>query len=162
MIRQAAAADAQRIAEIYNHYIAESIATFELEPVSATDMAARVASVQRARLPWIVALDRQQNLLGYAYAGPWNARSAYKQTAEVSVYLDPSATSQGLGSALYATLFGQLRSLDLHVAIGVISLPNPASIALHEKFGMSKVGCFTEVGYKFGNWVDVGYWQITL
>jgi len=99
---------------------------------------------------------------GYAYATQWNKRAAYRKTAEVSVYLSHLATGKGLGSRLYEALFTQLREKQLHIVIGGVTLPNPASIALHEKFGMKKVAHFEQVGYKFGQWLDVGYWQVSL
>ena len=90
----------------------------------------------------------------------WEGRCAYRYAVEVTVYLSPNAVSQGLGSRLYTELFAQLRAKSMHVAMGGIALPNPASIALHEKFGMKKVAHFEQVGFKFDQWVDVGYWQI--
>ncbi len=99
---------------------------------------------------------------GYAYASRWNLRSAYRHTVECTAYLAPDATGRGLGTRLYEELFARLRSLDVHAVIAVIALPNPASVALHERFGLRQAGLFREVGRKFGAWVDVGYWQATL
>ena len=89
-------------------------------------------------------------------------RCAYRYSAEVTVYLDAAVVGQGLGTQLYTALFDSLRRSGCHVAIGGIALPNAASVALHEKFAMQKVAHFGEVGFKFGRWVDVGYWQLTL
>jgi phosphinothricin acetyltransferase len=101
-------------------------------------------------------------VIGYAYAAKWNARSAYRHTVETSIYLSHLSVSRGWGTRLYQTLFDMLRNQSIHVVIGGITLPNPASIALHEKFGIKKVAHFMEVGYKFGQWLDVGYWQSEL
>lgn len=96
-------------------------------------------------------------MIGYAYASKWKGRCAYRYSVEVSVYLHAEQSGQGMGTALYSALFKQLSELGYHVAIGGIALPNAASVALHEKFGMKKVAHFKEIGFKFGQWVDVGY-----
>jgi len=158
MIRSATAADADAIAEIYNYYVTETIVTFEEEPVEATEIARRIESVQRAGLPWLVA-EVSGEIKGYAYATKWKERIGYRTSVETTVYLARNATGQGLGSKLYAELFKLLEEKGLHSAIGGVALPNPASVALHEKFGMKKVAEFEEVGTKFGRWVNVGYWQ---
>jgi len=153
--------DAAAIAAIYNHYIAETVITFEEVPVSAAEIARRIEEVRAAALPWLVALQAGR-ILGYAYATRWRDRSAYRFAAEVTVYLDPSDVGRGIGSSLYAELFPQLEARGIHAALGGIALPNEVSIALHEKFGMRKVAHLQEVGFKFDRWIDVGYWQCTL
>jgi L-amino acid N-acyltransferase YncA len=161
MIRPAAASDAEVIAQIYNHYILHTVVTFEEVVVTAGEMAKRIKTVQDNSLPWLVyELDGQ--VVGYAYAGTWNARSAYRFAVECTVYLDHAATKRGLGTALYDVLFAVLRSKKLHTVIGGIALPNAASVALHEKFGMTKAAHFKAVGFKFEQWIDVGYWQVML
>jgi phosphinothricin acetyltransferase len=160
MIRDAVAADAARIAEIYNHYVLHTIVTFEEEPVAAEDMAARMDAVRAASLPWIVS-ESAGRILGYAYATKWKDRIGYRHATEVTVYLDLEAGGRGLGTALYGRLFPMLDERKVHAALGGIALPNPASIALHEKFGMKKVAHLEEIGIKFGTWIDVGYWQRT-
>ncbi len=160
-IRPATVAAAAALARIYNFYIANTVVTFEETPVSAADMAARLAATAALQLPWLVA-DSPGGVRGYAYAGRWKDRSAYHRSVEIAVYLDSAFTGRGLGTQLYAALFESLRHTDVHVAIGGIALPNDASIALHEKFGMRRIGQFSEVGYKLGRWVDVGYWQCVL
>ena len=160
MIRPATLDDAPAIARIYNHYVLNTTVTFEEASVSDADMAGRVDSVQSANLPWLV-IEEAGEVLGYAYAGKWNARSAYKRTVESTIYLANAATGRGLGSRLYAALFDVLRAQGMHVVLGVIALPNDASVALHERFGFKQVGQFAEVGFKFNRWVDVGYWQMT-
>lgn len=160
-IRDATTNDAAQIAAIYNHYIAHTIVTFEEDPVAADDIAQRITETQQQALPWLVCVD-DEKVVGYAYASKWKGRCAYRYSVEVTVYLDPKHTAAGLGSKLYAALFARLTASGYHVAIAGISLPNPASIALHEKFGMHKVAHFEQVGFKFADWVDVGYWQCQL
>jgi phosphinothricin acetyltransferase len=160
-IRMAAAADAAAIARIYNHYVATSCATFETEPVSAQDMAARIAGVVAAGLPWLVA-ETPAGIAGYAYAAPWKARSAYRHSAETSVYLAPARTGQGIGQRLYVALIDALRALPIHAVIGGIALPNAGCVALHERLGFRKVAHFEHVGYKHDRWIDVAYWQLLL
>jgi L-amino acid N-acyltransferase YncA len=161
MIRNALPSDAPAIVEIYNHYVLTTTITFEEQPVSAAQMAERVGEVQAAALPWLVA-ERDGELMGYAYASKWKARSAYRHSVECSVYLDRQAVGGGFGSRLYEALFAELKARKLHVVIGGIALPNEGSIGLHEKFGLKKVAHFEQVGFKFGRWIDVGYWQKTL
>lgn len=161
MIRNANSNDAENIAFIYNHYIDNTIITFEEDPVSAEDMKSRLAETVSSGLPWLVFEDGN-SILGYAYASRWKGRCAYRFSVETTVYLSPSSTSKGIGTRLYKELLTRLKESSVHIAIGGVALPNPASVALHEKLGMEKVGEFKEVGFKFGAWVDVGYWQINL
>lgn len=159
MIRKAKREDAAAIAEIYNHYIQHSIATFELEPVSAEEMYERIEDVQLDH-EWLVYED--QIVLGYAYACRWKPRAAYDNTAEISVYLSHVAHGKGIGKKLYQEVITLMKEKDLHTLIGGISLPNEASQRLHESLGFEKVAHFSETGFKFGKWIDVGYWQLIL
>ncbi|MEP4052749.1 MAG: N-acetyltransferase family protein [Litorimonas sp.] len=159
MIRDAGPGDAVEIAEIYNHYVINTVVTFEEDPIDANEIKSRIATAKTGALPYIIYESEGDGVIGYAYASKWKGRCAYRYSVEVSVYLAHGKTGHGTGSKLYAELFGRLSSLGYHVAIGGISLPNPASIALHEKFGMTKTAHFSEIGFKFGKWVDVGYWQ---
>jgi len=161
MIRQVDPTDLSAVTDIYNYYVANTVVSLEETPRSLKQIEQRLQKVASAGLPWLVAEEKQE-ILGYAYAVPWNTREAYRHTAEVSVYLSPSHTGKGIGSLLYEALFTALKAQSFHVVIGGITLPNPASTQLHEKFGMTKTAHFTEVGYKFGAWHDVGYWQINL
>ncbi|EGI78577.1 arsinothricin resistance N-acetyltransferase ArsN1 family B [Hylemonella gracilis] len=158
MIRLALPSDAEAIVGIYNHYVANTTITFEELPVSVDDMAGRITDIQAAGLPWLV-LEESGQLLGYAYASKWKTRSAYRYSVEISVYLQQGIQARGLGSRLYEALFDALVERDIHAAMGGIVLPNEASVRLHEKFGMKQVARFEQVGYKFGRWLDVGYWQ---
>jgi L-amino acid N-acyltransferase YncA len=161
IVRAAGSGDAEAIAAIYNHFVAETVVTFEEDPVAVAEMARRIEATRSSGFPWLVT-ELDQQVVGYAYAAPWKSRSAYRFACEVTVYLAPDRGGRGLGSALYAALFPLLDAKGLHVAIGGISLPNEASVALHERFGMHKVAHFEQVGFKLGRWVDVGYWQRTL
>ncbi|SDZ77474.1 arsinothricin resistance N-acetyltransferase ArsN1 family B [Microbulbifer marinus] len=161
MIRFAQPDDAEQIADIYNHYIRNTVATFETEPVSGSEMAGRITDVAANGLPWLVA-EGESGISGYAYATPWRSRAAYRRSVEASVYLHTDARGRGLGSILYRALFDELKQRSIHAVICGIALPNTASVALHEKFGMEKVAHFKEVGFKFDRWIDVGYWQCLL
>lgn len=157
-IRDAVPGDVDAIASIYNAYVRDSAATFEIEPVAMPAMQARIADVQARGLPWLV-VERDGEPLGYAYATPWKARGAYARSVETSTYLAVDATRRGLGRPLYAQLIERLHAAGLHALIGGITLPNPASVALHEALGFVHGGSFREVGFKQGRWIDVGYWQ---
>jgi len=161
VLRDAVPADAGAIAAIYNVHVRGTIVTFEVDEVDAAEMARRIAEVQARDLPWLVA-DVDGAVLGYAYAGPWKPRAAYARTVETSIYIDASACGRGMGRRLYAALIERLRALGMHVAIGGASLPNAASVALHEALGFEPVGVFRDVGFKLGDWIDVGYWQLRL
>lgn len=160
-IRAARAADAATLCAIYNHYVAETAVTFEEEPVSADGMAGRIENVLSASLPWLVA-EQGADVVGYAYATPWKPRSAYRYSAEITAYVSPRHAGRGVGSQLYRQLFPALQARGVHAVMGGIALPNEASVALHEKFGLRKVAHFEQVGFKFNRWIDVGYWQRVL
>ena len=158
MIRPAEARDAKPLAELYNYYVSNSVTTFEEDCVSAEDMAGRVADVQSLGLPWLV-LEHGETLHGYACAVRWKGRAAYRHSVESTIYLAQEQTGNGFGFELYATLLEQLQALNVHSVLGGIALPNAPSVALHEKLGFVKVAHLSEVGRKFGRWIDVGYWQ---
>ncbi|MBK3515956.1 arsinothricin resistance N-acetyltransferase ArsN1 family B [Carboxylicivirga marina] len=160
MIRQINPTDAEAVVAIYNHYIIHSIATFELEPIDAQTMQQRIASIGD-KYPYLVYEENNQ-ILGYAYASEWKGRKAYSRTVETSVYLHSEAKGKGIGTKLYTQLIEELKSMNMHALIGGISLPNEASVALHEKFGFEKIGQFKEVGRKFDKWIDVGYWELVI
>ena len=160
-IRTATAADSEALARIYNHYIRETVITFEENDISPQEMTNRVAAVVALSLPWLVAVSGDV-IVGYAYATKWRERSAYRFSVESTVYLDHGSIGQGIGTQLYRELLTVLRAKSLHTVMGGIALPNDASVALHERLGFAKVAHFKEVGFKFGRWVDVGYWQLAL
>ncbi len=161
IIRAATQADAGDIATIYNHYVTQTVITFEEEPVSPLEMSRRIAEVAASSLPWLVAEEHGQ-VIGYAYASRWKARSAYRFSVEITVYVTHQEARRGIGSKLYGELFAILQARGVHAVMGVIALPNEASVALHERFGLRKVAHLQEVGFKHGRWLDVGYWQRTL
>jgi phosphinothricin acetyltransferase len=161
VIREAVLDDASGIARIYNHYVSQTVITFEEDRVSTTEMTRRIQEAGSATLPWLVA-ERGDSLLGYAYATKWRVRPAYRFSTEVTLYVAPDFGRIGIGSRLYEDLLPRLQARGIHTAIGGIALPNDASVALHEKFGFSKVAHFKEVGFKFNRWLDVGYWQRAL
>jgi phosphinothricin acetyltransferase len=158
LIRSATHADAGAIANIYNHYITETVVTFEVDEISSEDVARRVDTIQSESFPWLVA-QQDEEVVGFAYAGKWHARCAYRFAAEMTVYLAPDHGGQGIGSSLYKAIIDALTGTDIHTVIGGIALPNDASVALHENFGFRKAAHYREVGFKFDRWIDVGYWQ---
>lgn len=157
MIRDCVLEDAPQIAAIYNYYIQNTVASFEEEDVSAEDMAQRIKNIM-ATHPWLV-YEIEGRVIGYVYASPWKARSAYKHSVECSMYLDQTQVRKGIGTQLYMAMVERLKEMDVHCIIGGVALPNPASCGLLEKFGFEKVAHFKEVGMKLGKWVDVAYWQ---
>jgi phosphinothricin acetyltransferase len=161
IIRPAVPADADRICAIYNHYVVTTTISFEEAPVAATDMRQRILDVASANLPWLVMCEGD-TLIGYAYATKWRVRAAYRYSVESSIYLDPDYAGKGAGGTLYEALLAELRQRELHLVIGGIAQPNEASVRLHERLGFRKVAHFSEVGLKFGRWIDVGYWQLPL
>ena len=160
MIRTACAGDAPSICAIYNHYIEHSYATFEEAVLAPEEMRRRIEETT-ATYPWFVWEDNGE-VVGYCYGRRWRERAAYRHSVEATIYLKPGAAGQGTGSILFEVLLAELRSRGFHCVIGGVSLPNPASVALLEKFGLKKVAHFSEVGYKLGRWIDVGYWQMVL
>lgn len=148
--------DSARIAEIYNHYVKNTIVTFETEPLGADEILKRMRNLPEY-LPWYVIEDKG-NVVGYCYAAPWNQRSAYRNSVETTIYLDAQACGRGLGKRAYSHLLSGLN--HAHAIMGGIALPNDTSVALHETLGFQKVAHFKEVGHKFDRWIDVGYWQL--
>ncbi|WP_019028100.1 arsinothricin resistance N-acetyltransferase ArsN1 family B [Colwellia piezophila] len=162
MIRAVQTTDAEAICAIYNYYITDTVITFEEEVLTVIEMHQRITSVLDADLPWLVVEDETGQVVGYAYAAKWRERFSYRFSVEVTAYLSPERGGKGLGTQLYQQLFIILKAQGMHSAIGGITLPNAASVALHEKFNMEKVAHFKDVGLKFNRWLDVGYWQVTL
>ncbi len=155
--RSARLSDAGWIADIYNWYVENTFITFEAQPLSNEIVELRLQKAG-ANCPWLVA-EEAGKVIGFAYAGEFRARAAYRHSLETTIYLDPSCQGKGVGRQLYAALIDELQSTDAHVLIAVIALPNPQSVALHEKLGFVKVGHLAEIGRKFDRWVDTGYWH---
>jgi L-amino acid N-acyltransferase YncA len=157
-IREATVTDSEAIARIYNHFVTNTIVTFETTEVTPQEIADRIKIVQSGSYPWLVA-RLEESVIGYAYASKWHVRNAFRFSAETSIYLAPEHAGRGIGSALYSELIEQLKDSNIHTLIGGIALPNQASVSLHEKHGFVKVGHYRQVGFKFDRWIDLGYWQ---
>ena len=160
MLREVLPADLGDICEIYNHYVENTCVTFEEDAVPRERMQTRVEQIT-ADYPWVVYEDAGR-VLGYAYAAKWKPRAAFRYTVEVSVYLHVDAIGRGLGMRLYQALLDRLRAQGIHLVIAGISLPNDASIRLHQKLGFQEAGRWIQAGYKFDRWVDLSYWQLVL
>ena len=158
MVRPAAADDLAAIASITNHYIATSAIHFGYQPVAVEELRWHWME-DRERFPWRVATDESGAVVGYAKAGTWRARAAYRWTAEVGVYVAPDRRRAGLGRALYTDLLDALATSGFRSAIAGITLPNPPSIALHLALGFDSVGTVRDAGFKLGEWHDVAFYQ---
>ena len=160
VVRPASLEDLPALTDIYNHYVVNTTITFDLRPFAPEERRAWFddhATTGRHRL--IVAADNGGALLGYASTSRWRPKAAYDTTVEASVYCHPNAVGQGCGAGLYAALFDAIGSEDVHRIVAGVSLPNPASIKLHERFGFRPVGVFSAVGRKFDNYWDVAWFQ---
>ena len=160
VIRLAAEGDAEQIAAIYAPNVTGTVISFETEPPTADEMRRRIETTLE-RYPWLVC-ERQGRVLGYAYAGAHGSRAAYRWSVDVSVYVHGEARRTGVGQALYASLFAALDLQGFYNAYAGATLPNPASVGLHESVGFRLVGVYCEVGYKLGAWHDVGWWHLPL
>lgn len=158
LVRLADGADAAALAAIYRPYVEGSRISFEEVAPDSDKMAGRIAGELPGMHPWFVAEEDAQ-IIGYAASSPFRTRRAYRWTVETGVYLAPDAGGKGVGRALLTSLLEVLERQGYVAAIGAIALPNPASVALHEKLGFSYAGAYRGVGYKLGEWLDVGLWQ---
>lgn len=156
-LRGATAEDAGDLLAIYAPIVENTAISFEEVPPSGEEMAARILGTLE-RYPFLVA-EREGRAVGYAYAGPHRTRAAYRRSVDVSAYVAETARGLGIGRALYGALLGDLASRDFHAAFAGIALPNPASVAFHRAMDFEPVGVYREVGFKFGRWHDVGWWQ---
>jgi phosphinothricin acetyltransferase len=161
VVRAAEPRDARALNDIYNHYVRSSHVTFDIEPASLDRRLDWLRERSGGRHRVLVAQDARQ-VLGYASSGPHRARPGYATTVETSVYVDPARIGQGVGASLYGALFEALREEDLHRALAGIAFPNPASVALHQRFGFARIGQFTEQGRKFGRYWDVAWFERAL
>jgi L-amino acid N-acyltransferase YncA len=153
-VRAAVAADMTRVAEIYAHYVATSVATFEEDPPPADYWQHRLDDLTERNLPFLVA-EETDGILGYCFASPWRPRPAYRFTAEDSVYVAPGQAGRGIGSALMKPLLDQCAIVGVRQVIAVIAdTGSDASRALHARFGFTEAGVLNQVGYKHGRWVD--------
>ncbi len=161
MIRRARTEDVPRIAEIYNHYVLNSVETFEVEAVSCREMERRMGEVL-ATGPYIVYADGDGRVLGYAYAHPWKERRAFHITFETTVYVDHTCRHRGIGMQLMEELISQCRPLPIHALIACITGGNEASTALHRRLGFRQVSLFREVGFKFGRLLDIVDYELII
>jgi L-amino acid N-acyltransferase YncA len=161
LVRAATLADAPAIQAIYAPFVTDTIISFEEVPPTIDEMAARIKAIQKQGHLYLVA-ECENTILGYAYAGAHRTRSAYRASVDVSAYVAPAAPRQGIGRRLYEQLLSELTANGMHAAFAGITLPNTASVGLHEAFGFTHVGTYREVGRKFGKWHDVGWWQLLL
>lgn len=159
-LRTARPEDAAAIAAIYAPFVRDTVISFETEVPDAPEMSRRIAATLETH-PWLVA-ENAVGVVGYAYASQHRARLAYRWACDVTIYLSPPAKGRGLGTALYTDLLAILTRQGFRHAFGGIALPNAASIALHEKLGFKHLGTYTKVGFKLGQWHDVGWWQCAL
>lgn len=157
-VRLANAGDMAAIASIVNPYIATTPYNFRTAAQTPDQWLAEWGA-NRERYPWLVAIDPGGAVVGVSYGGPWNSRAAYDWCVQVTVYVEKASRRRGIGHALYRVLIPLLDELGFHTQLGLIALPNPASIALHEAFGFREAGILHDVGYKLGAWRDVGFWQ---
>jgi phosphinothricin acetyltransferase len=162
-IRAAGPEDAAAIAAIYAPYVLGGTVSFETEAPDTAQMRARMLAFD-GLYPWIVATNGspEGGVMAYAYAAPFRDRPAYRYVVETSIYVAGPMRRQGAGRLLYEALIDTLRAQGFTQAIGAISLPNDESIALHESVGFRRAGVYREVGYKHGQWIDVGFWQCVL
>jgi len=160
IIRLAHAGDVPAILAIYAPLVRDTTISFEYEPPTTAEMEQRLQTIQRDH-PWLVC-ERDGQVAGYAYASAFRSRAAYRWTAEVTVYIHADHGRRGLAQTLYRALFERLRAQGYRTAVAVITLPNPGSVALHERLGFQPVGIFQNAGFKHGQWLDTGWWQLDL
>lgn len=159
-VRDATPADAALCARIYAPYVSDTAITFEEVAPDAAQMADRIAAAQRQHA-WLVLVNGGV-VVGYAYAGPFAQRAAYRWAAEVSVYLDPSARGLGGGRALYAALLPRLTERGFQIAMACMTLPNEASVGLHRALGFEPVATYADIGWKIGAWHTTAWMQLRL
>jgi phosphinothricin acetyltransferase len=157
-VRAFTARDVAPANALTNHYIATTAIHFATEPATDAEFAA-AWQLGKADYPWLAATVHGA-FAGYAKAYRWRERAAYARTAEVGIYIEPNHQGRGVGRALYGELLRVLQLAGFRTAIGGIALPNPVSVKLHEALGFRFVGTFRGVGCKFGQWHDVGFWQL--
>jgi phosphinothricin acetyltransferase len=156
-IRRATLADAAAIAAIYAPYCERSAISFEMTAPEPDEMARRIGTIGAER-PWLV-LEDDGTVIGYAYAAPHNERAAYQWSVSTAIYVSRDHHGRGIGRALYTTLFDLLPHLGYFRATAGITLPNAASVGIHEAFGFSLVGVYRDIGFKLGAWHDVAWYE---
>jgi phosphinothricin acetyltransferase len=159
IVRHGRDGDLPRLTEIYNHYVITSPATFDLEPYTVDERRGWFAQFATSGPYRLFVAERAGIVEAFACTSQFRTRRAYDTTVEMTVYCAPEATGRGLGRLLYAQLFEALRGEDLRMAVAGITLPNPASLALHKRFGFVPAGVLHEVGRKFGRYWDVAWYE---
>jgi phosphinothricin acetyltransferase len=154
-VRYAEQGDLPVLTEIYNHYVLHTAATFDIAPFDVASRQAWFDHYSRSGPHRLLVATHDGEVVGYASSSRFRPKPAYDTSIEVTVYLNPRATGGGVGTALYQRLFAELHDEPLHRAYAVIALPNPASVALHRRFGFVETGTMTEVGRKYDQWWDV-------
>ncbi len=160
-IRKATLDDARDICNIYNYYIENTVITFEITPVSETEMRQRIHEIFESGYLFFVG-ETEGKIVGYYYTHQWHSRRAYDTTAEESIYLDKDEVGKGYGTKMFRHLLKHIDRNKIHVLIAGICIPNESSVQLHEKFGFKQVSNMKEIGRKFNQWQDVGHWQLFL
>ena len=160
MIRPLHKNDTQALLNIYNYYVMNTVATFDIEALNFEVFNEKIQSIN-AEYPFLVYED-DNTILGFAYASRFRPKPAYNFTVESTIYVDHKAHGKHIGSMLYNALIDELKNTDTHTVLGVLTIPNDASVKLHEKFGFKAVAHLKEVGLKFGKWHDVGIYQLKL
>jgi L-amino acid N-acyltransferase YncA len=160
-LRLAGPADAAEVATIYAPFCLGTAVSFETTPPDEDRMRERISTLTQ-RYPWLVAVSETGEVLGYAYAGKHRERAAYRWSVDFTAYLAPEAKRRGIGTALYHALMKICQSLGYYRAFAAITLPNEASVRLHEKIGFRAIGVYRRVGFKLGRWHDVGWWSLDL
>jgi phosphinothricin acetyltransferase len=170
-IRAVTVEDAPAIQAIYAPYVADTVISFEAAPPSVDEMALRIQKTAN-KFPWLVCVTDAPNgsdessgspaIAGYAYASTHRERAAYQWSVDVSVYVGPAFQRRSIGRGLYTALFALLRLQGYVNAYAGIALPNPASVGMHTALGFQAVGVYQQVGYKLGDWHDVGWWGLRL
>jgi L-amino acid N-acyltransferase len=161
-IRDARLDDASRIAEVYNDAVQHTTAIWNDTTVDAANRAAWIVDRQALGYPVIVAVDADDDVLGYASFGDWRAFDGYRHTVEHSVYVRGDQRGAGLGPALMTELIARARRIGKHVMIAGIDAENAGSIRLHERLGFTATGTLQQVGMKFGRWLDLTFMQLVL
>ncbi len=157
VVRDATVADAAACAAIYAPFVTDTSVSFETEPPTVAEMTARIESALRTHA-WVVVED-DERVVGYAYAGPFKARAAYRWSCEVSVYLEGGRSGTGAGRALYQALFARLVERGYRTVVAGTTLPNDTSVGLHRALGFEPVGTYRRIGWKLGAWHDVAWTQ---